>query len=438
MSEDSSPTSSQLDDIEFTQPARRIFETDVGTLFERTRQQCEPEWDLPAPRRGLPVFEPPAHPGPKSDSHQTSSISLKTHLCNPGDVTSREDASSACKDVTSPGQLQLSTPRHDFSNDTSQMRSEFSRSTCTESQQSTERTALSSGRHNRPTSVDLLSTAFVMDQRIWQQGAKLGYTPADIIARRTCKGFGVDPSEVMFYELVPVPVTAVKASGQYAVRINKAGFSLQAMEDLLADNQVLKQTSLKCTSAMESLQELLREFDEDRSRLHLQAGEYQAEVRRLQERCRIAEGHVKLLKQQLCRSDQLRIDGQMQLDNLKQEFLDLTRILPRRPSSGHMPLSARPHHATINPNGPSNAQYKPLSARGPPPSLSSETADNPQATSRGPSSHRGPSGHAGNLDAAKAANADRALSIIEKLSNPQVLAKLDSLLCAATENGRPT
>lgn len=70
-----------------------------------------------------------------------------------------------------------------------------------------------------------------------------------------------------------------------------------------------------------------------------------AEVRRLQERCRISEGHAKLAKQQLARSDQQRIEGQQQLEKLKQDFMDLKRMLPKRSGSsiGATPLSARAH-----------------------------------------------------------------------------------------------
>jgi hypothetical protein len=78
-----------------------------------------------------------------------------------------------------------------------------------------------------------------------------------------------------------------------------------------------------------------------------------AEVRRLQERCRISEGHAKLAKQQLARSDQQRIEGQQQLEKLKQDFMDLKRMLPKRSGSsiGAAPLSARGHGGTNSQHG---------------------------------------------------------------------------------------
>lgn len=71
--------------------------------------------------------------------------------------------------------------------------------------------------------VDLLSSAFVLDNRLWEQCAARGYTPADVITRRTCRGLGIDRSDLTFFELREVPVDELRTQGQYAVRVNRAG-----------------------------------------------------------------------------------------------------------------------------------------------------------------------------------------------------------------------
>lgn len=68
-----------------------------------------------------------------------------------------------------------------------------------------------------------------------------------------------------------------------------------------------------------------------------------AEVRRLQERCRISESHLKVTKQQLSRSDQQRQDAIKQLDKLKQEVHEMKRAVPKRTGTNIAPLSARGH-----------------------------------------------------------------------------------------------
>lgn len=70
----------------------------------------------------------------------------------------------------------------------------------------------------------------------------------------------------------------------------------------------------------------------------------QADVRRLQERCRVAEGHVKLLKQHVQRSDDRYACAKQQLDALKSDVVEMARAAPKAPQhSAATPLSARRH-----------------------------------------------------------------------------------------------
>lgn len=72
----------------------------------------------------------------------------------------------------------------------------------------------------------------------------------------------------------------------------------------------------------------------------------QADVRRLQERCRVAEGHVKLLKQHVQRSDDRYASAKQQLDALKSDVVEMARAAPKAPQhSAATPLSARRHTA---------------------------------------------------------------------------------------------
>ncbi|KAK9828785.1 hypothetical protein WJX72_002073 [[Myrmecia] bisecta] len=110
-----------------------------------------------------------------------------------------------------------------------------------------------------------------------------------------------------------------------AVAVNRSGFSLRALEELLADNKRLTSTAEKSTSALESMHHLVREQNQAVAKAQMKAAELDAQLRRSQEACMTAENEVATLRQQLQRSDQLRLQGQKALDELKREFEALTR-----------------------------------------------------------------------------------------------------------------
>jgi len=71
--------------------------------------------------------------------------------------------------------------------------------------------------------VDLLSSAFMLDERSWRQGAESGLTPAEMLMQRASSGLGVDASDLAFYELRPVPSDELKPDGAFAVRVERSG-----------------------------------------------------------------------------------------------------------------------------------------------------------------------------------------------------------------------
>jgi hypothetical protein len=213
MSESSSVTSSQLDDIELAAPQSKTFEhhTDVGYMFGEEK----PQWSLPV----MPARESPAahSSSTKVDEYGTSSTFAMERA--PAEVTARPEHVESRFERDSgatPDECQgRPRPRHRFSD----ARSEASVDA---------NVRVSEASSSYTVTVDVLSTAFTLTEQAWQQGYQLGRSPADVICQRACTGLGVDKGSLRYFELAEVPASQLRPSGRYAVAIDRSGAHLDA------------------------------------------------------------------------------------------------------------------------------------------------------------------------------------------------------------------
>eukprot|EP00892_Ulva_mutabilis_P010217 jgi/Ulvmu1/7568/UM037_0112.1 len=417
---ESSVTSSQLDDIDLAVPANK--------LYEHQSDVPSPLYVARSPADGSMYSDAGPLPGAWHQPDRPRSIDERGHSPSalggiPGERSGdllRQDPTSPMVAIESPlqgrGRIMQDSGA---APDTAPAQRHAYVATSIPSSDASENVParLRDPAGNATVTVDLLSPAFVLNEHQWQQASMIGVPPSDVISQRVVTGLGIDASFVRFYQLREVKQHEIVPTGHYAAYIDRSGFTLQDMEELLADNARLLETTHKSTATLESMQELVREFDADRAQLYLQIAEYKSEVRRLQERCRISEGQTKLAKQQLARSDQQRQEAHKQLEKLRQDILDLKRTLPKRSGPSMAPLSARGHPASNSQH--STTQSKPLSARGHP----SDPNAQPNSTRQ-----------SGTLKTPKTPKdeklTERAMHALEQLSQPQFVSKLEALLNA--------
>lgn len=199
MSESSSPTSSQLDDIELAEPLAKTYEhqTNVGLLFSGDPQQC-------SPRIGMM----PARDRVAAGEAQEEYAMLRTP--RGGEVPRESARLERCRSGASPDGMQQR--RHAASTHAPRRLDSWS--------------AVMEPRAGGGTvTVDVLSPAFLLNEHAWQQGHRLGRGPAEIIAQRSCTGLGVDAGSLRYFELREVSAGEidVRACGHYAVAIDRAG-----------------------------------------------------------------------------------------------------------------------------------------------------------------------------------------------------------------------
>lgn len=187
-----------------------------------------------------------------------------------------------------------------------------------------------SGSHRGPAlSVDLLSSAFAIDKDTLRQGEQSGAGPASVARQRAAAGLGVPSALLRLFELREVPQDGDLQPGaqRVAFSIPDSSFSLSAVEETMSDNKRLMATNSHTTAALEALQQLVKDQNTALAKLKVQAGETAGNSRRLQERCDNAENLASALRQQLDRSEQLRIQAQAALSGIKHEFEALTTEL---------------------------------------------------------------------------------------------------------------
>ena len=201
MSESSSPTSSQLDDVDLAQPHSKQYEhdTDVGYMFG------EQQWRSLG--RGNPASQPAIDKA--EDRSGFSGSSTRERIRAEPAHTSAEHAlndSECASHTTAHPQFSFHHQQRDRPS------SEASDEACTRCTDA-----------SCTVTVDMLSPAFTLTAQAWQQAQHLGKSPADVICQRACTGLGVDRACLRYFELREVPATQLRAAGRYAVAVDRSG-----------------------------------------------------------------------------------------------------------------------------------------------------------------------------------------------------------------------
>mmetsp|Transcript_43281 Transcript_43281/g.110732 ORF Transcript_43281/g.110732 Transcript_43281/m.110732 type:complete len:477 (+) Transcript_43281:398-1828(+) len=186
------------------------------------------------------------------------------------------------------------------------------------------------------------------------------------IRTRCVSSLGIAPDDLCFYEMRPLDAQGAPAAGQagarhIAVAVGNSTFSLAALEDLLSDNKKLAAAAERSSGALESLENMMRDQTHTFTRTQLRAAELEADARRLADKVRLLEAEAETLRDQLRRSDQLRLQGQRALDELKHEFESLTQDIA---ASGLSPGYVKRNPSPRNSNNQSmrSPRHRPPSA----------------------------------------------------------------------------
>lgn len=206
MSESSEPTSSQLDDIELAEPVAKTYEhhTDVDFMFGEPGA-AQHQWSVPV----MPTRES-AREHSRRDSGQFENAAFRL-------------AGSAGRRGDGAGEAQSRDSAARLAHDSGAAVDELQRDLSDAQSDISEDGLVRWGEHSGVVTVDLLSPAFVLNEQAWQQGARLGKTPADVIRQRACTGLGVERAKLRYFELREVERRQLRASGRYAVAVDRAG-----------------------------------------------------------------------------------------------------------------------------------------------------------------------------------------------------------------------
>lgn len=227
MSDYSSVTSSQLDDIDLAVPANKLYEhqSDVPSPLYAARSPADGSsmysdsapppglWhqaDQPCSmdERGRSPLAIGGLPGERSgDNMRQDSASNIVAVDSPLHGRGRIMQDSGAAPDTSPGQrhayVAASVPSSDASVNVAG--------------------PLRDSAGNAAVTVDLLSPAFLLNEHAWQQASPAGVSPSQVISQRVVSGLGVDPRAVRFYQLKEVQKDEILPTGHYAVYIDRSG-----------------------------------------------------------------------------------------------------------------------------------------------------------------------------------------------------------------------
>eukprot|EP01025_Chloroclados_australasicus_P031966 TRINITY_DN3236_c0_g2_i2.p1 TRINITY_DN3236_c0_g2~~TRINITY_DN3236_c0_g2_i2.p1 ORF type:complete len:557 (+),score=112.15 TRINITY_DN3236_c0_g2_i2:1004-2674(+) len=191
------------------------------------------------------------------------------------------------------------------------------------------------GQLSRNILVDLTSNAFVLDRRSAERGMGngRGISVPEMILGRCVKAFGIEQEDLCFYELREVAVENIPEDCSHVgVAVRRSGFSLSALEEILMDNRKLQAVAEKNSTVCENLQAELRQKSQDCVRVQLQSAEHEAELKRLKVVVSKMEQENQMIRGQLQRSENLRMQAQRALEDLKKEFECFAQDVTLHPS----------------------------------------------------------------------------------------------------------
>ncbi|EIE18217.1 hypothetical protein COCSUDRAFT_60418 [Coccomyxa subellipsoidea C-169] len=212
-------------------------------------------------------------------------------------------------------------------------------------------------------SISLMSDAFVLEQ----QGTIKGPQLASNALEKFSAALGVRQSELTLYEVREVKegMQLAPRTSKLAVAVTNSGFSLGSVEKLLAENRRLKAETEADAKELESARRQCRgQQAEALSRAQIaadQAAAKEAETAQLREVCHVLKSEVTSLRDQLKRSHSLRLQGQKALDELKSEFEAITKDLAAGDAAASLSAtSALTHDAGDSPVKQHSGALQPL------------------------------------------------------------------------------
>ncbi|KAK9835957.1 hypothetical protein WJX81_001429 [Elliptochloris bilobata] len=204
--------------------------------------------------------------------------------------------------------------------------------------------------------ISLLSDAFQVPGEALRAATAAGRTQQDLARQRVAAGLAVPAKALRVMEVREArdggAAEPQAACCHLAVSIAGSKFSLAALEDLLAANAQLTDTARQSEAVTQQLrgQLLAREREAAALQARLEGAEQaraaaehalqeqqrraDAELQKLQACCHAAECDATALREALRRSDGVRAESQRALDGLKGEFEALTRELTAEGGAG--------------------------------------------------------------------------------------------------------
>lgn len=220
MSESSEPTSSQLDDIELAEPVAKTYEhhTDVEFMFgEPSGAQ---QWSVPV----MPTLASAREHARHDSDHGWENAAFRLA----GTAGRRVEGGSEAHARDSAARL-----AHDSGaavDELQRVDDDQSSQCLSDGQSDVSEDGIMHFDEHGSVVLDLLSPAFTLNEQAWQQGARLGKSPADIIRQRACTGLGVERAKLRYFELREVSAQQLRASGRYAIAVDRAGATLVSVQ----------------------------------------------------------------------------------------------------------------------------------------------------------------------------------------------------------------
>mmetsp|Transcript_23421 Transcript_23421/g.51205 ORF Transcript_23421/g.51205 Transcript_23421/m.51205 type:complete len:390 (-) Transcript_23421:981-2150(-) len=179
--------------------------------------------------------------------------------------------------------------------------------------------------------VDMLSSAFQVPippcstSDVQEAGVQM----MDVVTKRCSAGLGICPESLEFYEIRPLAPeeasTAMARGSHVGVRVKGSAFTLAAVEALLEEQAKLVENLDQSNAALDRMREECSAHSLASATASSALAAEEAQARQLSDSCQALDAEVATLRQQLQRADELRMQSQKSLDELKAEFEALTK-----------------------------------------------------------------------------------------------------------------
>ncbi|KAF5836556.1 hypothetical protein DUNSADRAFT_5793 [Dunaliella salina] len=161
----------------------------------------------------------------------------------------------------------------------------------------------------------------------------------DSIAQRISGQLGVRKQDLRLFELKEIGSSSCNGQQQQQQQqaeqpqhhigalVSNSGFSLAALEEMLAWNQQLQTMQSTHANTISTMHQDFKEATSDNKRLALECAAKDVELERLQERSRVADAEAEAMRLALQQGEEQRQQLVSVISMLKQEFLSLRSVI---------------------------------------------------------------------------------------------------------------